>query len=68
MEREKEDNMNTRWVGSMRTNNYGAMLLQTSANLIPATVWEFWSGWDGLFLSHFFLSQSVTFTFRWWEV
>ena len=46
MEGEKEDDMNTRWVGSMRTNNYGAMLLQTGANLLPATVGKLWSTED----------------------
>lgn len=56
--------MNTRWVGSTGTNNSGAMLLQTSANLLPATVGELWTGWDGLFISHFFLSQAVILTFR----
>lgn len=56
--------MNTRWVGSMRTENYGAMLLQTSAILLPATVCEHWSGWDGLFISHFILSQAVISTSR----
>lgn len=41
---------------------------KTSTNLLPATVCEPWSGRDGLFISHFILSQVVIFNFRWWEV
>lgn len=54
MEREKEDDMNIRWVGSTRTNNHGAILSQTSANLLPAKVCELWSAQEELFISRFF--------------
>lgn len=58
MEQEKEDDMNTRWVASTRTNNYGAILSQTSANLLLPTVCELQSAQEGLFVSHFFFVPS----------
>lgn len=64
MEQEKEDGMNIRWVGSTRINNYGAIISQTSANLLPATVYELWSAQEGLFISRFFFVPSC-FLYLW---